>query len=61
MADITMCLGTDCPFKYKCYRALANASEYYQSYFTVPPYKESVDSCDEFWDLAKRCENTVCE
>jgi len=61
MADITMCSGTDCPFKYRCYRAMANSHELYQAYFTVPPYKELTGSCEHFWDLDKGYENTVCE
>lgn len=49
MADITMCVGTDCPMKNNCYRHTANPNEYRQSYFLDIPLKED-KSCDEFWD-----------
>jgi hypothetical protein len=49
MADITMCVGTDCPMKNNCYRHTANANEYRQYYFIDVPLKED-KSCDEFWD-----------
>lgn len=51
MADIAMCYGKDCPFKYRCYRAMANSHELYQLYFTVPPYDAEKGSCKHFWDL----------
>lgn len=46
MADITMCLGTNCPLKEKCYRFTAKASEY-QSYFMKPPFKDG--NCEMYW------------
>lgn len=45
--DGTMCLGTDCPQKEKCYRFTAKANEYRQSYFTVPPIKDG--KCEYYW------------
>ena len=48
MPDITMCKGTDCPKKKECYRFLATASEYRQSFFITPPYKDG--ACTEFWN-----------
>jgi hypothetical protein len=45
--DITMCLGTDCPYKETCYRYTAKPNEYYQSYFTEPPIKDG--KCDMYW------------
>jgi hypothetical protein len=45
--DITLCLGTDCPYKETCYRYTAKANEYYQSYFTEPPIKDG--KCDMYW------------
>jgi hypothetical protein len=47
MADITMCLGTNCPQKETCYRFTAKPNEYRQSYFTNPPIK--VGKCDMYW------------
>jgi len=46
MPDITMCLGTNCPHKEKCYRFTAKPSDY-QSYFMSPPIKEG--KCDMYW------------
>jgi hypothetical protein len=46
MPDITMCLGTDCPYKETCYRFTAKPSEY-QSYFIEPPFKDG--QCDMYW------------
>lgn len=48
MADITMCPGTGCPLKDKCYRYTATPSEL-QSIFMVPPYKHG-ELCAQFWD-----------
>ena len=47
MPDITMCPGTNCPQKEKCYRFTANPSEYMQSYFMEAPIKD--DKCDYYW------------
>ena len=49
MADITMCRGTDCPFKDNCYRHTANASEYRQSYFVIVPYNKEKEDCEHYW------------
>lgn len=52
MADITMCRGTDCPMKMRCYRFTAPACEYRQSMFVnVPLVKlgENDWKCDHFW------------
>ena len=51
MADITMCPGTDCPVKDKCYRFTANANEWGQSYFMNVPGKIVDDkfTCDMYW------------
>lgn len=46
MPDITMCLGTNCPQKEKCYRFTAKPCEY-QSYFTKAPIKDG--KCDMYW------------
>jgi len=47
MPDITMCPGTNCPHKEKCYRFMAKPSEYWQSYFTEPPIKDG--KCEYYW------------
>ena len=44
--DITMCPGTDCPHKEKCYRYTANPIEY-QSYFMEAPIKQG--KCEMYW------------
>jgi hypothetical protein len=52
MADITMCKGTDCVIKLRCYRYTAPACEYRQSYFVNVPLKILSDTdqkCDMFW------------
>jgi hypothetical protein len=46
MPDITMCLGTDCPYKETCYRYTAKPSEY-QSWFIEAPIKDG--KCDMYW------------
>jgi len=46
MPDCTLCEGTGCPIKEKCYRYRAIPSEYRQAYFDEVPYKEG--KCDEF-------------
>lgn len=48
MADITMCVGTDCPMKNNCYRHTANPNEYRQSYFIDVPYDPEYETCSEF-------------
>jgi hypothetical protein len=47
MPDITMCPGTNCPQKEKCYRFTAKPSEYMQSYFMKAPIKDG--KCDMYW------------
>lgn len=49
MADITMCVGTNCPLKEKCYRYTAKVSEYRQSYFTDVPYNKETKKCEYLW------------
>ena len=52
MPDITMCPGTNCPYKETCYRFTAKPSEYWQSYFTEPPIKDG--KCEMYWgDLSE--------
>jgi hypothetical protein len=45
--DITMCPGTNCPQREKCYRFTAKPDEYWQSYFIDPPIKDG--KCDLYW------------
>lgn len=47
MADIIMCVGTDCPQRESCKRYTAKANEYEQAYFTIPPIKDG--KCDLYW------------
>ena len=47
MADITKCVGTDCPQKESCYRYTAPNSTIWQSYFCESPIKEG--QCEMFW------------
>jgi hypothetical protein len=51
MPDITMCPGTNCPVKDKCYRFTAKANEWGQSYFMSAPGKTVDDkfTCDNYW------------
>jgi len=46
MPDITMCPGTNCPHKEKCYRFTAKASDW-QSVFIDSPIKDG--KCNYFW------------
>jgi hypothetical protein len=46
MPDITMCPGTNCPHKEKCYRFTAKPSDY-QAYFIEPPIK--FGKCYAYW------------
>ncbi len=54
MSDITKCSGVDCPLKSECYRFLAPADEYWQSFFTEVPYDKEEKSCKEFWNVKER-------
>ena len=47
MPDITMCKGTNCPYKESCYRFTANPNEFRQSYFIEPPFKDN--DCEMYW------------
>lgn len=47
MPDITLCKGTDCPQKEKCYRYTAKPNEYRQAYFINPPIKDG--KCEMYW------------
>jgi hypothetical protein len=47
MPDITMCSGDGCPLKENCYRYLAEADPYRQSYFAEAPIKNG--ECGQHW------------
>ena len=47
MPDITMCPGTNCPQKEKCYRYTAKPCEHWQSYFIDAPIKHG--KCEMYW------------
>lgn len=49
MADITMCKGVNCEQRGTCYRYLANANPYAQSYFSETPQAKDGE-CEMFWD-----------
>ena len=51
MPDITMCEGTDCPFKNECYLHRTVPSKYRQSFFAKPPYNKEKNSCDYFTQI----------
>lgn len=55
MADITMCNGMGCEVKRRCYRHMANPSEFRQSYFLNTPMKKD-SSCDYFWEVESKRE-----
>lgn len=52
MADIAMCGGDGCTLKDSCYRHVAKADEYRQSYFVSPPFTIADDklTCDHYWE-----------
>ena len=47
MADISMCMNTDCPSREKCYRFTAKANPYRQSYMDFKP-EDGADKCEDF-------------
>lgn len=51
MADITMCMGEECPLKEKCFRFLATPEQNLdmQTYFAKPPFEG--DECKMFWSI----------
>lgn len=50
MANTSMCLGTDCPVKDRCYRFTAPKSEKYQDYLKSVPFRRENGKieCDLF-------------
>jgi|FreactTroBogLake_1042271.scaffolds.fasta_scaffold00757_15 hypothetical protein len=54
MADITMCKNTECELKDTCYRFLAKANEYWQSYAKFEPVyniKLHKHECEHYWEI----------
>lgn len=51
MPDITMCNGTGCEIKEKCYRYRATPSDFRQSYFLNSPNKGL--ECDYYWNYER--------
>jgi hypothetical protein len=50
MPDITMCLGTLCPLRFKCYRFLATPTANWQ---LEVPYKAETENCEYFLENEK--------
>lgn len=55
MADITKCKGEKknwiCPLRKQCYRHIARANQYGQSYFMKVPYDFKKKNCSHFVEL----------
>lgn len=51
MPDITMCDGSGCPLKEKCYRHTAKPSPYRQSWFMNVPWDG--ERCVHYWRTEK--------
>jgi hypothetical protein len=48
MADITMCSNIKCDLSGSCYRFLAIANEYYQSYADFK--QDENGDCENYWE-----------
>lgn len=44
---MSMCEGTNCPHKEKCYRFMAEKAPLNQTYFSIPPIENG--KCDYYW------------
>lgn len=51
MADITACMGNNCPLKESCYRFTCEKNPYRQSYFMNVPFDIEKVSCDHYWKI----------
>lgn len=51
MVDIAMCKRKDCPRRMSCFRYIADAEDFYQTYIVID--KNVEDHCDMYW----RCRN----
>ena len=52
MPDITMCEGTGCKVKDKCYRHTAEPHPYRQSWFMNVPGKDK--TCEYYWEAISK-------
>lgn len=52
MVDIAMCRRSDCPRRMTCFRYIADAEDYYQSYIDMRD-KNVEDKCEMYW----QCKN----
>ena len=53
MVDIAMCSRDDCKRRMSCFRYIADADEYYQSYI-LPEKKD--DECELYWQCKNKKE-----
>lgn len=53
MPDITMCKGTDCPLKERCFRYKATPS-YFQSWFVDIPFDKQLNNCNQYWEVISK-------
>lgn len=58
MADITKCTNEDCCQKNECYRYMAEASKYWQSY---AKFERDMDGCKYFWHIQSIAKTTRIE
>lgn len=52
MADITKCMGRNCPKKNSCYRYTAEETPWRQAYFATTPYENG--KCKEFMEQPEK-------
>ena len=57
MADMSKCIGTDCPLKESCYRYTAPESEIWQSWLSVVWYDKTTNKCELWWNNEGREES----
>lgn len=57
MVDIAKCSGNGCEKRDSCYRYVAPADTYYQSYFQTPPIEDG--ECQFYWNTEKEIEEVV--
>jgi len=50
MPDITMCSGTGCPKRARCYRFMARPNVPLQSYFDAPPFDSYTQECEHYYN-----------
>ena len=47
--DISKCTGEGCLLKDDCFRYTVKADEFYQSFFTEPPFDKETNKCKYLW------------